>query len=522
MPITGILTQNARKYAGEISLIEREPAAGRRREITWLEFEHQANQYANALIARGIGRGDRVAILMMNCLEWLPIYFGILRTGALAVPLNFRFSAEEIRKCIEASGARLLFYGPEFLDRIAEIRDQLHCLEGRIFVGDDLIDNQCPPGAESHIGVLADASAHDPGISISDEDVAALYFSSGTTGTPKPIILTHANLLSACITENTHHGQTHDDNFVCIPPLYHTGAKMHWFGSFLVGARAVILRGVKPRWVLEAVSEERATIVWLLVPWAQDIIDAIEGGEVDLDDYCLDQWRLMHIGAQPVPPSLIRDWLRHFPAHQYDTNYGLSESTGPGCVHLGIENIHKVGAIGVPGYGWDTLIVDDDGKPVPQGKVGELIIRGPGVMKGYYNNSEATMAALRDGWLYTGDMCKQDDDGFIFLVDRKKDVVISGGENIYPVEIEDFLQAHEDIRDVAVIGMPDKRLGEVPVAIVELKTGRHLTEAKVMEFCAALPRYKRPRRVFFDKVPRNPTGKIEKPGLRERFYAGAV
>jgi acyl-CoA synthetase (AMP-forming)/AMP-acid ligase II len=284
----------------------------------------------------------------------------------------------------------------------------------------------------------------------------------------------------------------------------------------------VILRGVKPQWVLEAVSEEQATIVWLLVPWAQDILDAIESGEVDLNDYHLDQWRLMHIGAQPVPPSLIRDWLRYFPDHQYDTNYGLSESTGPGCVHLGIENIHKVGAIGLPGHGWETMIVDDDGRPVSCGKAGELVVRGPGVMKGYYNNAGDTRAALRDGWLYTGDMCKQDEDGFIFLVDRKKDVVISGGENIFPVEIEDFLHAHADIKDVAVIGMPDKRLGEVPVAIVEAKAGRQLTEAGVLEFCESLPRYKRPRHVFFDKVPRNATGKIEKPRLREHFDAGAV
>jgi acyl-CoA synthetase (AMP-forming)/AMP-acid ligase II len=517
MLITEILAQNARKYALETSLIEREPTAGRRREITWLEFNDQANQYANALIARGVAPGDRVAILMMNCLEWLPIYFGILRTGAMAAPLNFRFTAEEIRKCIGAAGAKVLFYGPEFTERIAEIRGHLDCLERLIFVGDDL-----PPVAESYLDVLASAPATDPGIAISNQDEAALYFSSGTTGTPKPIILTHANLLSACITENTHHGQTHADIFVCIPPLYHTGAKMHWFGSFLVGARAVILRGVKPGWVLDAVSEERATIVWLLVPWAQDILDAVESGEVDLNDYHLDQWRLMHIGAQPVPPSLIRNWLRYFPDHQYDTNYGLSESTGPGCVHLGLENIHKVGAIGIPGHGWETMIVDDDGRPVPCGKTGELIIRGPGVMKGYYNNPEANRAALRDGWLYTGDICKQDEDGFIYLVDRKKDVVISGGENIFPVEIEDFLQAHEDIKDVAVIGMPDKRLGEVPVAIVEAKAGRQLTEARVLEFCESLPRYKRPRRVFFDKVPRNATGKIEKPRLREHFYAGAL
>jgi acyl-CoA synthetase (AMP-forming)/AMP-acid ligase II len=297
---------------------------------------------------------------------------------------------------------------------------------------------------------------------------------------------------------------------------------MHWFGSLIVGAKAVILRGVKPQWILEAVSEERATIVWLLVPWAQDILDAIESREININDYRLEQWRLMHIGAQPVPPSLIRRWKKYFPNQLYDTNYGLSESTGPGCVHLGIENIDKVGAIGLPGYNWQAMIVNDEGEPVPRGEVGELIIKGPGVMKGYYKNPEATGKVLKNGWLYTGDMARQDKDGFIYLVDRKKDVVICGGENIFPVEIENHLQAHECIKDAAVIGIPDKRLGEIPAAIVELKPGRELTETDVIEFCQALPRYKRPRRVFFDKVPRNPTGKIEKPKLREKWCGQSV
>lgn len=517
MPITEMLSRNARMYPNETSLIEREPATGRRREITWLEFENLANRFAHALMARGIGQGDKVAILMMNCLEWLPVYFGVLKTGALAVPLNFRFTGEEIRKCIEVAEAKVLVYGPEFVERIAEIRDGLRHIESLIFVGEG-----CPDEAESFVEMVAGLPATAPGVSICDEDEAALYFTSGTTGIPKPIILTHANLVSACITENRHHLQHHEDNFLCIPPLYHTGAKMHWFGSLLVGSKAVILRGVNPRWILEAVSEERATIVWLLVPWAQDILDAIESGEVDLKDYHLEQWRLMHIGAQPVPPSLIMRWKKYFPEQMYDTNYGLSESTGPGCVHLGIENIHKVGAIGVPGYNWEAMIVDDEGRPVKQGEVGELIVRGPGVMKGYYKNPEATSSVLKNGWLYTGDMARQDEDGFIYLVDRKKDIVISGGENIFPVEIEDFLRGHGDIKDAAVIGMPDRRLGEIPVAIVETKPGRDLTEEMVLEFCQALPRYKRPRKVFFDKVPRNPTGKIEKPKLREKFCTEKV
>ena len=270
-------------------------------------------------------------------------------------------------------------------------------------------------------------------------------------------------------------------------------------------------------WILRAVTEEKCTIVWLLVPWAQDLLDAIDAGRVDLSQYRLDQWRLMHIGAQPVPTSLIARWKAVFPHHEYDTNYGLSESIGPGAVHLGVENIHKVGAIGVPGYGWQAKIVDERGNEVPQGEVGELILRGNGVMLCYYKNPDATAETIKDGWLYTGDMAKLDEDGFIFLVDRKKDVVISGGENLYPVQIEDFLRGFDKIKDVAVIGLPDARLGEIAVAIIEIKEGVECTEAEINEFCLDMPRYKRPKKIFFDTVPRNPTGKIEKPVLREKY-----
>jgi acyl-CoA synthetase (AMP-forming)/AMP-acid ligase II len=230
----------------------------------------------------------------------------------------------------------------------------------------------------------------------------------------------------------------------------------------------------------------------------------------------------MHIGAQPVPPSLIHRWKKYFPNHLYDTNYGLSESIGPGCVHLGVENIHKVGAIGKPGFNWEAMIADESGCPVQQGTVGELAVKGPGVMKCYYNDSEATAAVLKNGWLFTGDMARMDEDGFIYLVNRKKDVIISGGENIYPVQIEDFLHRHDAIKDVAVIGLPDQRIGEIAAAIIELKPDHECTEKEIMAFCSSLPRYKRPRKIIFDAVPRNPTGKIEKPKLREKYCGGSV
>ncbi|MBR2615113.1 MAG: acyl--CoA ligase [Clostridia bacterium] len=536
MPITDFLEHNARLYGQEVALVELNPSEARdshvtwreyklieeaadapyRRELTWREFERKANRMANLLLSRGYEKGTKVAILLMNCLEWLPVYFGILKAGCIAVPMNFRYSSDEIRYCLELADVEVLVFGPEFVTRMDAIKDELGGVKSLFFVGKNK-----PDYTEDLMRLMGFCSSGVPPVKPEDEDLAAIYFSSGTTGFPKAILHNHAALVSSCKTEQRHHGQTRDDVFLCIPPLYHTGAKMHWFGSLLSGSRAVLLRGVKPEWILRAVTEEKCSIVWLLVPWAQDILDASDSGRVRLEDYGLDTWRLMHIGAQPVPPSLVARWLKLFPHHAYDTNYGLSESIGPGCVHLGVENTHKVGAIGKPGYLWEAKIVDGD-REVARGEVGELCVKGPGVMLCYYKNPEATAEVLKDGWLYTGDMAREDEDGFIYLVDRKKDVVISGGENIYPVQIEDFLRTNEKICDVAVIGLPDPRLGEICAAIIEIKEGESATEEEIALFCEGLPRYKRPRKIFFDKVPRNPTGKIEKPALREKYCKGSL
>ena len=532
MPITDILEHNATLFKNDVSLVELNPGdddkprmtwreysliestgkARFRKEITWGEFNVQANRFANLLLSRGIKKGDKIAILLMNCIEWLPIYFGILKAGAVAVPLNFRYTADEIKYCCKLAEVDGIVFGPEFTGRMEEICDRMPKVRLMMYSGED-----CPSFAESYDELIEYCSSRTPQIDIKDSDDAAIYFSSGTTGFPKAILHPHRSLMHACRVEQNHHSQTREDVFLCIPPLYHTGAKMHWFGSLLVGGRAVLLKGTKPEWIMKAVSEEKCTILWLLVPWCQDILDALDRGDIKPENYQLDQLRLMHIGAQPVPPSLIKRWKAYFPKHQYDTNYGLSESTGPGCVHLGVENIHKVGAIGKAGFGWEVKIVDDARGLVKKGEVGELAVKGPGVMKCYFNDEKATRETLYDGWLMTGDMAYEDEDGFLFLVDRKKDVIISGGENLYPVQIEDFLRKNDSIKDVAVIGLPDDRLGEIAAAIIELKEGAKCTEDDINEFCLDLPRYKRPHKIIFADVPRNPTGKIEKPVLRERY-----
>ena len=534
MPITDYLRHNAAAYGNEIALVEINPEVLERkhvtwrdydliestdpepyrREITWSVFDEKANRFANLLLSRGVKKGDKVAILLMNCLEWLPIYFGILKSGATAVPLNFRYTAEEIAYCVKQADVDILVFGPQFTGRIEEIAGEIS--HGRLlfYVGED-----CPTFAENYRELTANCPSTDPAIPLNEDEDAAIYFSSGTTGFPKAILHHHRSLTQAAEMEQNHHGQTHDDTFLCIPPLYHTGAKMHWFGSLISGSKAVLLRGVTPQSIFDAVSDEHCTIVWLLVPWVQDILLAIEEGKIDPASYELDQWRLMHIGAQPVPQSLIKRWKEIFPAHQYDTNYGLSESTGPGCVHLGVENIDHVGAIGVPGYRWVAKICDNEGNEVADGEVGELWVKGPGVRVCYYNNPEASNDCIKNGWLLTGDMARKDEDGFIWLVDRKKDVVISGGENIYPVQIEDHLSAHPAIKDVAVIGLPDERLGEIAAAVVELKPECTASAEELDEYCLTLPRYKRPRKYIFAEVPRNATGKIEKPRLRQTYGA---
>ena len=538
MPVTEYLERNARLWPNDVALVELNPTVTvptlttwkeydlvqplkgvpYRQEITWAVFNEKSNRVANFLIARGIKKDDKVAILMMNCLDWLPVYFGILKSGAVAVPLNFRYSSDEIEYCLNLSDSIVLIFGTEFIGRIEDIAPSIS--KGRLLL---YMGPSCPTFAEDMVQQTANYSSMSPDIIINDSDNGAIYFSSGTTGFPKAILHTHNALLHTAIMEQKHHGTSRTDTFLCIPPLYHTGAKMHWMGSLISGSRAVLLRGTKPEIILKAISEERCTLVWLLVPWVQDIVDALDSGALKISDYHLSQWRLMHIGAQPVPPSLVRHWWDYFPGQDFDNNYGLSESLGPGCVHLGVGNNHKLGAIGIPGYEWKLKICDENHQPVAQGEVGELVVKGPGVMVCYYNNPEAT-AETKDenGWLYTGDMAMQDEDGFVFLVDRKKDVIISGGENLYPVQIEDFLRTNNAINDVAVIGLPDKRLGEIAAAIIQLKEGFTCTEEEINQFCMKLPRYKRPRKIIFAEVPRNATGKIEKPKLRERYGAARL
>ena len=513
MNIADLVARNARQCPGHIAFVEVRPVSRGRKETTWARFDERTSRLANALMERGIGKGQKVALLGRNSIQWLEAFFAILKTGACAVPLNFRFTDEDIRYCGDIAEPKAFIADTEYVDRIDRMRRALKTVTELISMGDDH-----PPGVESMERMILKASPSGSHVEIGDEDDCSLYFTSGTTGAPKAVLHAHRSLMVAAITESTNHRWTLEDINLMMAPLYHL-AIGHLLGGVIVGATNVLLtEQISPQIIMETVARERMTMAFLLVPWALDILGALDRGELHKGDYDLSSWKLMYMGAQPIPPSLVKRWKSHFPDMTHSTTYGLSEGGGPGVVRLGLENEHKVGAIGKPGLIWDVRIVGEDGKDVRTGEVGELIVKGSGVMKEYYKNPTATAEAIRDGWLYTGDLGKTDEDGFIYIVDRKKDLIISGGENIYPVEIENVIRRHPKIHDVAVIGVPDERLGEAACAVIQVASGEALTEQEMESFCEQnLPRYKRPRRIVFAQVPRSSTGKIEKPRLREQY-----
>jgi long-chain acyl-CoA synthetase len=512
MNIIDVIEKYARHSPKSPAFVEIRALSRVRRETSWREFADRIDSLARALVAMGAKKGENVFILGKNSLGWLEAYFATLKTGARATPLNFRFTDDEILFCARTAEPVIFIFDEDYQDRLDQLRADLPSVRSYLVVDgqgvrvDDTIEN---------------SASLPPSVELQDDTDAALYFTSGTTGVPKPVLIHHKGLMCTAFTEAANHGLVQSDRFLMMPPVYHT-AIGHMLGIMLVGACNVLLtEQIRPEVIIETIEKERISVVFLLVPWAIDLIEALDKRRIRIEQHDLASWRLTHMGAQPIPPGLVRQLKAYFPNMLYDTNYGLSESMGPGAVHLGMENERKVGAIGKPGLMWDARIVNDAGHDVPQGDVGELILKGPSIMKGYYKNPELTALTIVDGWLRTGDLGKFDEEGFIYLVDRKKDLVISGGENIYPVEVEGVILKHQKVRDCAVIGIPHNRLVEVACAVIETVSGETLTEQEMRAYCEQhLPRYKRPHRIIFDRVPRNPTGKIEKPKLREKYAKG--
>ena len=513
MNIVDLVYRNGRLYPDDIAFVEVRSVSKVRTAITWKQFNERTNRLANALISRGVRKGDKVFWLGKNSITWLEAFFSIIKTGAWINPLNFRFTDENILYCAAAAEPSCFLFEEEYAGRIEGIRPKLPTCKKYIGTGEKPFGD-----FEAMEKLIAGSSPLAPRVEIKDEDECGLYFTSGTTGAPKPILLLHKNLFAPAVNEVTGLSLTKEDSLLMLPPMYHV-AMGHLLGSMLTGATTALLtEAVTPKAILEVISSEQLRVAFLLVPWALDILGAFDKGEIKKDDYDLKHWHILQMGAQPIPTTLIRKCKEYFPEMQCHNTYGLSESSGPGAIHNWITNESKIGAIGKPGFLWDARIVNDQGEDVPQGSVGEIALKGMGVMKEYYKNPELTAKTIINGWLHTGDLAKMDEGGYIYLVDRAKDLVISGGENVYPVEVEEVIQKHPKVRDVAVIGTPHERLGEIVTAVIDPVAEGALTQEEMMAYCDEnLPRYKRPRKIIFGSVPRSPTGKIEKPKLREKY-----
>ena len=506
---------HARHLSDKVCLIERTPSINQRRTLTWRQFNDEINKVANYLSKDlGIKDGDFVMHLQNNSLEWLITYYGIIKIGAVVVPLNFRFLGADILYAARICNPRAFIIGSEFLPVVQPVQKNLKTVETYICVGqsvpDDMIDYQT---------LAASSDISEAIVDVDDQHDLAMMFTSGTTGDPKPVLHTHYSLNNTAIGNGMSYFVEKNDNYVFFLPLYHSGTMFLWAPFYATGAVGTILREFSdPKWIIETMAAEKATDVLFVVPIAVAILNAIRDGEIKLAEYDLSSWRYMEIGAQPVPFDVMKRLVETLPCGVSNI-YGITEGGGGGLFNLYPEEVlHKPGSIGKPTFGMDAKIVDFDDSELPAGEVGELLLKTNRMMKGYYQNPELTQKSLKNDWLYTGDLVKADEEGYYYIVDRAKDMVTSGGENIFPVEIEDALMDHPKIDDVACIGYPDERLVEVVLAIVQLKKGESMTEEELIEFAKSkMAKYKVPRKVIFDTVKRNPTGKLMKPKMREKF-----
>ncbi|GAA4616046.1 long-chain-fatty-acid--CoA ligase [Saccharopolyspora hordei] len=501
------VARHARKIPDEIAV------RSNGKSTTYRELDERVTRLANALAERGVAPGDRIAVLGRNRPEVIESYLAAARLGAICVPVNFRLVADEVAYVLADSGARAVVVEDAFTEVVSKAREKASDVDCQLVFG----------GSGDYEDALAAASPVHDEIAVDERSPAYIMYTSGTTGRPKGAVLTHHNLLMHTFSSAVHHGISGDDRVWLVGvPLFHIAGVSGILPYLLQGGRIVIAPSGRfdPAETVALLKRERVTACFLVPAQWQAICDL-----PDLADHDLSALRRITWGAAPASTTLLRTMFEKFPGTDITTAFGQTECSPVTTILRGEDALHKIGSVGKPMLNVEVRIVDDDMNDVPQGEVGEIVYRGPTVMQEYWGKPEETAEAFRGGWFHSGDLVREDEDGFLYVVDRKKDMIISGGENIYCAEVEDVLAAHPGVAEVALIGVPDERWGEAPLAVIAPRDPADPpTLADVTDWCRdRLAGYKRPRRIaVVDALPRNPSGKVLKTQLRTEHAAGQL
>jgi fatty-acyl-CoA synthase len=500
-----IVARNARKFPGKCAL---KWAGGER---SYGEMNSRINALAHVFMGMGVGKGDKVGVLLANGPEIIECCYAAFKIGAVAVPLNFRLSGTELEYIIHNAESRVLVLGKEFTETVRDIRANLPLVGNLVVAG-------APGSGDMHEleSLIGRHPRQEPQIEIEDDDDALILYTSGTTGRPKGAVMSHkAFLLNALTWSMAYHAQF-EDKLLCIPPLFHVASLGYTLSQFYVGATVHIESSFDPKRTWEIVDREKITTLFL-VPAMWIALLQVEG----FHSYDRSSLRILNTGAAIMPVEVKKRVLDTFPNAGIFDCFGQTEMSGGVTILDARDALRKPGSVGKAVPLVEILLVDDQEREVRVGEVGEAVYRGPTVTKGYYRNVEATREAMKGGWFHSGDLLRQDSEGFYYVVDRKKDMIISGGENIYPAEVEEVLYSHPEVLEAAVIGIPDTKWGESVKAVLALKPGKRLSEEEVIEFCKTkLASYKKPKSVeFVDALPKSAAGKILKTVIREKYWA---
>lgn len=486
------------------------------RSCTFSELRDRVYRLANGLLRMGLVKGDRVAVLAENCFEYPEMYFGIAKAGGVVTPLNFRFASSEVLALTEEAGARFFILESKYAELIGDLRPKMKSVERFLCIG------KPPEGMLGYESLLADSPAKNPAIDVGPEDLFCLIHTGGTTGIPKLTMLTHRNLLSCATLFIVESGFGYGDVFMIISPLFHTGASWPLFWTFVLGNTFVILKRFDIPELAKSIEENKVTAsLWMsqLVPLI------INHPDVTGKKYDLSSLRLILVGAAVLPEPHLRRLLEMFPGIRVAGAGGQTECglfTGIRYDEVLDRAPDKLASAGRPGYNMEVKIVAEDDSEAPPGIAGELCVRGEGIMKGYWNKPEESAWSLRGGWQHTGDICKLDKDGYLYYVDRLKDMIKSGGENVYSKEVEDVIYTHPAVAEVAVIGIPDEKWGEAVKAVIIPKEGQSTDADEIIAHCRReIAGFKCPKSVEFrENLPKTPLGKIDKKKLRKSYWEG--